>query len=238
MDIEPLVGQVALVTGGSRGLGKEFARALADAGASIAVLSPHLDACQRTVDDLVGAGATAMAVAADVTDREPAEACGRGSLTRARPSGHPGQQRRHRHQAGLAGRHGRMSGATSSRSTSMACGTARRSSVPAWSPAATDRSSTSARCPDSSSTARRTKRPTTPPRRPFTTSRAALQRSGRRSACASTPWRPGYVKTDMSPVDDPACSAGGSRMRRCAAMRRSRSSVRLWCSSPATPRPS
>ena len=70
MDIEPLVGQVALVTGGSRGLGKEFARALADAGASIAVLSPHLDACQRTVDELVGAGARAVAVAADVTDRE------------------------------------------------------------------------------------------------------------------------------------------------------------------------
>ena len=69
MDVEPLSGEVALVTGGSRGLGKEFARALADAGASVAVLSPHLDACQRTVDDLVGAGATAMAVAADVTNR-------------------------------------------------------------------------------------------------------------------------------------------------------------------------
>jgi NAD(P)-dependent dehydrogenase (short-subunit alcohol dehydrogenase family) len=69
MDVEPLSGQVALVTGASRGLGKEFARALVNAGASVAVLSPHLDACQRTVDDLVGAGATAMAVAADVTDR-------------------------------------------------------------------------------------------------------------------------------------------------------------------------
>ena len=32
---------------------------------------------------------------------------------------------------------------------------------------------------------------------------------------------PGYVKTDMSPVDDPTCSAGGSRTRRCAATRRS-----------------
>ena len=34
-----LSGQVALVTGGTRGLGKEFVRALAAAGASLAVLS-------------------------------------------------------------------------------------------------------------------------------------------------------------------------------------------------------
>jgi len=34
-----LSGQVELVTGGTRGLGKEFVRALAAAGASLAVLS-------------------------------------------------------------------------------------------------------------------------------------------------------------------------------------------------------
>ena len=34
-----LSGQVALVTGGTRGLGKEFVRALAAAGAGLAVLS-------------------------------------------------------------------------------------------------------------------------------------------------------------------------------------------------------
>ena len=35
-----LSGQVGLVTGGTRGLGKEFVRALAAAGAGLAVLPP------------------------------------------------------------------------------------------------------------------------------------------------------------------------------------------------------
>ena len=84
MDVEPLVDRVAVVTGGSRGLGKEFARALADAGARVAVLSPHLEACQAVADELVGAGATAVAVAADVTDRKQLKARRRGRLTPAR----------------------------------------------------------------------------------------------------------------------------------------------------------
>jgi len=69
MDVHPLLGKVAVVTGGSRGLGREFARALADAGARVAVLSPNLEACQRTAEQLVREGGTAMAVAADVRER-------------------------------------------------------------------------------------------------------------------------------------------------------------------------
>src|SRR5690348_15449632 len=69
MDTTPLAGQVALVTGASRGLGREFAGALAEAGAAVALMSRHLEDCQRVEADLVAAGARATSVQADVTDR-------------------------------------------------------------------------------------------------------------------------------------------------------------------------
>lgn len=72
---QALAGQVALVTGGSKGLGKEFCRALAGAGAAVAVLSRHRDECELVVADLVAGGARAMGVEADVTDRAALEQC-------------------------------------------------------------------------------------------------------------------------------------------------------------------
>jgi NAD(P)-dependent dehydrogenase (short-subunit alcohol dehydrogenase family) len=56
-----LTGQVAVVTGGSRGLGLEIVRALARAGASVAVASRKLDACEKVVAELASAGARASA---------------------------------------------------------------------------------------------------------------------------------------------------------------------------------
>jgi NAD(P)-dependent dehydrogenase (short-subunit alcohol dehydrogenase family) len=73
MDPHPLRGQVALVTGGSRGLGRGFAAALADAGAAVAVMSRHREDCREVERALVADGASAMAVAADVTDRAELE---------------------------------------------------------------------------------------------------------------------------------------------------------------------
>jgi NAD(P)-dependent dehydrogenase (short-subunit alcohol dehydrogenase family) len=69
MDPHPLAGQVALVTGASRGLGRGFAAALADAGASVALMSRHLDECRAVEQALVASG-----VEADVTDRPALEA--------------------------------------------------------------------------------------------------------------------------------------------------------------------
>ncbi|MCA9257945.1 MAG: SDR family oxidoreductase [Planctomycetales bacterium] len=64
-----LTGRVALVTGGSKGLGLAMAEGLASAGARIAILSRDESLCQQAakrIHDLYGI--TAMAVAADVAD--------------------------------------------------------------------------------------------------------------------------------------------------------------------------
>jgi 3-oxoacyl-[acyl-carrier protein] reductase len=61
-----LSGKVALVTGASRGIGRAIARALADEGAAVAVLSTRLDGANEVADALRAAGARAHAVAADV----------------------------------------------------------------------------------------------------------------------------------------------------------------------------
>lgn len=47
-----LSGKVALVTGGSRGLGRSMASALASAGAQVVVVSRKQDACDRAADEI------------------------------------------------------------------------------------------------------------------------------------------------------------------------------------------
>ena len=62
-----LQGKVAIVTGGSRGLGKTMALGLAQAGADVVVVSRRLDACQQAVEELRPFGGSPRAVAADVS---------------------------------------------------------------------------------------------------------------------------------------------------------------------------
>lgn len=59
----PLAGRLAVVTGASRGIGLACARALAGAGARVAMIARRLDALEAAAD-AVGAGA--VAVAADL----------------------------------------------------------------------------------------------------------------------------------------------------------------------------
>ncbi len=57
-----LSGKVALVTGGSRGLGRAMALAFAQAGADVAVVSRKLDACRQTADEIESLGRRALAL--------------------------------------------------------------------------------------------------------------------------------------------------------------------------------
>ena len=53
MDLFDLTGKVALVTGGSRGLGREMVRAFARAGADVVITSRKLDACETLAKEVV-----------------------------------------------------------------------------------------------------------------------------------------------------------------------------------------
>jgi 3-oxoacyl-[acyl-carrier protein] reductase len=60
--------KMALVTGGARGIGRAIAHAFAREGAAVAVLDLRKDDAERTVREIGGANASAIAVAADVGD--------------------------------------------------------------------------------------------------------------------------------------------------------------------------
>ena len=61
-----LTGRVALVTGASSGLGQQFARALADNGASVALVARRADRLAAFKAELERTGAKAIAIEADV----------------------------------------------------------------------------------------------------------------------------------------------------------------------------
>jgi len=64
-----LAGQVAIVTGGGRGIGRAMALALAQAGAAVAVIARTAGQLAETVALIEEAGGRAVAYPADVTDR-------------------------------------------------------------------------------------------------------------------------------------------------------------------------
>jgi NAD(P)-dependent dehydrogenase (short-subunit alcohol dehydrogenase family) len=66
-----LRGKVALVTGGSKGLGKAMAQGLADAGADIVICSRHEQELHQALDEILkGKSNRGLAVGCDMTQRE------------------------------------------------------------------------------------------------------------------------------------------------------------------------
>lgn len=69
-----LAGRTALVTGGSRGIGKALARGLVEAGADVAIVSRSQDDLDAALPDILdGRDRRAVAVAADLSRRGEAE---------------------------------------------------------------------------------------------------------------------------------------------------------------------
>jgi NAD(P)-dependent dehydrogenase (short-subunit alcohol dehydrogenase family) len=61
-------GQVCVVTGGGRGIGKAIGRAIALEGGATALVARTRKECVRATDEIEGAGGEALAVEGDVTD--------------------------------------------------------------------------------------------------------------------------------------------------------------------------
>jgi NAD(P)-dependent dehydrogenase (short-subunit alcohol dehydrogenase family) len=65
-DLFDLSGKIALVTGGSRGLGLQMVRAFAEHGADVIIASRKLDACEEAAAEVRAMGRRALAVSAHV----------------------------------------------------------------------------------------------------------------------------------------------------------------------------
>jgi NAD(P)-dependent dehydrogenase (short-subunit alcohol dehydrogenase family) len=66
MNLFDFTGKTALITGGSRGLGREIALALAECGANIVVASRKLENCEKVCEEVQAFGVQALPVACHV----------------------------------------------------------------------------------------------------------------------------------------------------------------------------
>src|ERR1700694_3557123 len=63
-----LTGRVAIITGGSIGLGRQMAEGLAEMGANVVLCARKKERCQQAAEDLQKLGVKALALSCDVKD--------------------------------------------------------------------------------------------------------------------------------------------------------------------------
>ncbi len=69
-----LSGKVALITGSSRGIGRAIAERMAEFGAKVVISSRKAEACEAVAAEINAAGGTALAHAANISDRTALQA--------------------------------------------------------------------------------------------------------------------------------------------------------------------
>ena len=77
-----LSGQVAVITGSSRGIGRASAELLARLGAKVVISSRKADACKEVADGINKAGGDAHVIACNISRRDEVEALIAGTTAR------------------------------------------------------------------------------------------------------------------------------------------------------------
>lgn len=80
MDLFKLTGKVAIVTGGSKGIGKAICEGYGEAGAKVVVVSRTKKLIEETAEQIIKNGGEAIAIPADVTSREAMEQVLKGTI--------------------------------------------------------------------------------------------------------------------------------------------------------------
>ena len=70
MNLFDLSGKTAIVTGGGKGIGRQMAQGLAEAGANVVLCARQADRCEQAADELEQLGVRALGLGCDVRDPE------------------------------------------------------------------------------------------------------------------------------------------------------------------------